>query len=203
MNVVSKRQRWLALGVLLVDLGLLCLAAYVPLIRPWLQAGQQLADTRTRMLQARQALAGDAATQAVLADLRDAAVAQGTFLPEDQANLAVAALSARIEQAVRKTASDQSICELVNRTPVAALDRDASCREVQVQVQLRCGSDALRLLLHEIEAAHPRVLIDDLTIAAGMQTGSASEAGLDVRMAVIGCTMPSALMAGDRHAIAQ
>lgn len=96
-----------------------------------------------------------------LRELRNTREDTGLFLAEGDFNEAAAAMADRLGQMVRTQAGDE--CQIVSRQPVRPRVQERFQR-VTVNVRMRCGIEDLMLILHQLEAETPMVLVDDVNI---------------------------------------
>jgi general secretion pathway protein M len=162
------RDRWLALGLLLLAI----LLAYLLLLHPWWTV--PLLDTQARIdtlqqrelrqrMQLRQA--PDIARR--LQQVRAAEARRPGFLAEGTTELATASLVQRLESVVLQASPGNRSCAITNRSPMS--DDTASkarFRKVTVQVRLRCGTPQLATVLHSLETGTPRLFVDNLNVLA-------------------------------------
>lgn len=190
----TDRDRWLALGLLLLAL----LLGYGVLVHPWwtvpmVQVNDRIADLRDRELRIRTQL--EQAPQ-VRREL-DAALAQQAqrpgFLPEATVELATAGLVQRLERIVEQASPGKRSCAIANQSPLALPGREAFARVI-VQVRLQCGAPELASVLHQIESGSPRLFVDNLNVLAqryAYQAGESGAGGLDVSFDLYGYLRPA------------
>jgi general secretion pathway protein M len=190
------RDRWIALGLLLVAL----LLAYAVLIHPWWTVPMQATNARIEALQQRELRLRMQLQQApqVAARLAQVRAQQGRrpgFLSESNAELATASLVQRLETAVAQASPGNRSCAITNRSPLEASTREPYVRVV-VQVRLRCGTAELAAVLHSLESGAPRLFVGNLNVLAQRMyyspgTGTpASSGGLDVSFDLYGYLSP-------------
>lgn len=195
MPTRPDRDRWLALGLLLVALA----AAYLVLLHPWWTA--PMADTNARIdslqqreLRARMQLQQAPEVARRLAQAQEMEARAPAFLPEATAELATAGLVQRLEQVVAQASPGNRSCAISNRSPSSEPHQERFTR-VTVQVRLRCGSPELATVLHALEGGSPRLFVDNLNILAQryffMPGQNANQAGgLDVSFDLYGYLRP-------------
>ena len=193
---VTRRDRWLALGLLLLVLAL----AYAVLMHPWwtapmLEANSRIDSLQQRELRLRMQLQQAPQVSGRLAQLRTELEGRPGFLPESNPELATASLIQRLETVVVQASPGNRSCMITNRSPLAPDTRAARVRVV-VQVRLRCGTPELASVLHSLESGAPRLFIGNLNILAqrmyfspgrGEPTGNG---GLDVSFDLSGYLAP-------------
>ncbi|WP_036211842.1 type II secretion system protein GspM [Novilysobacter arseniciresistens] len=193
---VAARDRWLALGALLLLLAL----AYAVLVHPWwtvpmLEAGERIESLQQRELRLRMQLQQAPQVSRRLEAVRAQMDGRPGFLPESNPELATASLIQRLETVVGQASPGNRSCMITNRSPLAADSREPHTRVV-VQVRLRCGTPELAAVLHSLESGAPRLFVGNLNILAqrmyfspgrGEPTGSG---GLDVAFDLSGYLAP-------------
>ncbi len=195
---VDKRDRWLALGLLLAVLAI----SYLVLVHPsWTvpmhEVEVQIQDLRQRELRLRMQLQqAPQVTQRLHQAERELATRPG-FLHEASAELASAGLVQRLESAVATASPGNRSCAISNRSPLAADKHRDRFTRVAVQVRLRCGTQELAAVLHALESGTPALFIDNLNVMAQRYQLSPTESGngLDVAFELAGYLRPSAMSA--------
>lgn len=200
----TRRERWAALGILL-----LCMAlAYVLLVHPWftvplLQAQADLDATRERGRRVQAQLAQAPEVEARLREAQQRSGGHSGFLPETSAELATADLVQRLESVVVQASPGNRSCAISDRAPQPVQPPTAEpYARVGVQVHLRCGTPELVRVLEALEQGAgqtdaPQLFVDDFTVLAQRY---ASEGGLDVSFVLYGYLRPDAMAAGGRDA---
>ncbi|QNH14086.1 type II secretion system protein GspM [Xanthomonas sp. SI] len=194
---VDKRDRWLALGLLLAALAL----AYLLLVHPWWtvpmrEVEAQIQELRQRELRVRMQLQqAPQVAQRLQQAQRDLAARPG-FLRETSAELASAGLVQRLESAVATASPGNRSCAISNRSPLAADNRRDRFTRVAVQVRLRCGTPELAAVLHALESGTPALFVDNLNVMAQRYQLSPGESGngLDVAFELAGYLRPNAML---------
>lgn len=195
---VDKRDRWLALGLLLAALAL----GYLVLVHPWWtvpmrEVDAQIQELRQRELRVRMQLQqAPQVAQRLQQAQRELATRPG-FLRETSAELASAGLVQRLESAVATASPGNRSCAISNRSPLAADNRSDRFTRVAVQVRLRCGTPELAAVLHALESGTPALFIDNLNVMAQRYQLSPGESGngLDVAFELAGYLRPNAMPA--------
>lgn len=195
VDPAQYRDRWLALGLLLVVLGI----AYAVLIHPWWtvpmrEAGDRIASLQERELRLRTQLRQAPQVAERLQQVRAQQEQRPGFLPEDNPELAVASLIQRLETVVGEASPGNRSCAITNRSPLDADNREAYTRVV-VQVRLRCGTPETGRVLYLLESGAPRLFVDNLNLLTqrsylgpGESSGSG---GLDVSFDLYGYLVSS------------
>lgn len=204
---IPDRDRWLALAILA---GVLALA-YLVLVHPWwtapmLEAGARIEGLQERDLRVRMELAQAPQVQARLEEVREVAARVPGFMDERSAELATAALSARLETAVLEASPGNRSCAIRNRSPMTDTRQQDRFRRALVQVRLHCGNPELAAVLHSLEDGSPRLFVDNLNVLAprqpfGRGAGAGTQgAGLDVTFDLYGYLQPQPAAAGASNA---
>lgn len=191
----TRRDRWLALALLLAAL----LLAYLLLVHPWftvpLQAiGQDITALQERQQRVQAQLRQQPQVTARLAQVRTVLQARPGFLPDATAESAAATLGTRMQEAVTAASQSSQSCSISNRTPMTGERSDSAYTRVGLQVRLRCGVDELASVLAALEEGAPRVFVENLNVLAQRYQQSPDETGtgLDVSFEVVGYLDPSA-----------
>ena len=198
MQRSADRDRWLALGLLLVALAL----AYFVLVHPWWtvpmrEAGAGIETMQQRELRARMQLqqAGDVSRRLQAAQALESRAP--VLLPETSAELATAGLLQRLDSVVAQASPGNRACEISNRTPTESRQPQERFERVTVRVRLRCGNPELATVLHALEGGSPALFIDNLSIisqgffATPGRNASQRDYGLDVEFDLYGFLRPA------------
>ena len=195
-RAVVERDRWLALGLLLLVLVL----AYLLLLHTWwtvpmLETQGRIETLQQRELRQRMQLRQGPDVARRLQQVQAAAARRPGFLVEGTTELATASLVQRLESVVAQARPGNRSCAITNRSPLA--DDNAAkerFRKVTVQVRLRCGTPELAAVLHALEAGTPRLFVDNLNVLAQryfFAPGQGAQAGgLDVSFDLYGYLRP-------------
>lgn len=194
-QAIAKRDRWLALGLLLAVLAL----AYLVLVHPWwtapmLEANERIAGLRERDLRMRTQLRQAPQIERLLAEATAQQAQRPGFLPEPTVELATAGLVQRLEAVVKQASPGNRSCAISNQSPLLLPGREALTR-VTVQVRLRCGTPELASVLHQLESGSPRLFIDNFNVLAQryayMAAVEGGAGGLDVSFDLYGFLKPA------------
>lgn len=191
---VTKRDRWLALALLLAALAL----GYFLLVHPWWTVPMQAVNARVdelrqRELRIRMQLQQAPQVQRELAAALAQQAQRPGFVPETTVELATAGLVQRLEGIVKQASPGNRSCAIANQSPLAMPTREPYPRVV-VQVRLRCGAPELASVLHQIESGSPRLFIENLNVLAqryAFQANESGSGGLDVNFDLYGYLKPS------------
>lgn len=162
----TRRDRWLALALLLATLVLVCLLLVHPLfIAPLREVDAQVAALQER--QQRIALQLRQAPQIAqrLQQAQQQLALQPGFMDEISPELAASALVQRLETAVRQASPGNRSCAISDRSPLPA-DHSGRFVRVAIQARLRCGNRELIAVLHVLESGSPYLEIARLDILA-------------------------------------
>ena len=204
MDADLRRQRWLALGLLVLAV----VALYGLLLHPlWVQPLRAL-DAERVQSQQRQArvqaeLAQAPAVAAALEQARQQLGSRPGFLPQGSAEQASAALVQQLEQAVNQASPGNRSCVISSRAPLTGLGASTPFVRVAVQARLRCGTPEMLSVLHTLESGSPRLFVDNLVILAQRYQTLPGESGsgLDVSFELSGYLDPvHAAASGGDHA---
>lgn len=197
IRVVAERDRWLALGLLLLAVAL----AYLLLLHTWwtvpmLETQGRIEALQQRELRQRMQLRQAPDVTRRLRQVQADAARRPGFLAESTTELATASLVQRLESVVAQASPGNRSCAITNRSPLAAdtAPGEQRFRKVTVQVRLRCGTPELAAVLHALEAGTPRLFVDNLNILAQryfFAPGQGAQAGgLDVSFDLYGYLRP-------------
>lgn len=199
----ARRDRWLALALLLAVLGL----AYLLLVHPWFtqplrEIDADVAALRERESRVQAQLQQKPQIEQRLRATREALQQRPGFLREATAEAAAAALGAKLQDAVAMASLGNRSCTISNRTPLTDNRRDAEFVRVAMQVRLRCGVAELATVLHSLETGSPRLFVDNLNLIAQrfQQSPNESGLGLDVSFELAGYLLPGAAADGSAPA---
>lgn len=191
---IPERERWLALGILLVLLGL----GYLLLVHPWWtrpmqEVGARIDSLQQRDLRARMALAQQPQVLEQLQAQQEQALRRPGFMPETSPERATAALVQQLETVVAEASPGNRSCAIINRSPMTDVRQERFPRAV-VQVRLHCGGAELATILHRLESGTPRLFVDNLNLLThqlgGVRLEEGRGAGLDVTFDLIGYLRP-------------
>lgn len=188
----ARRDRWLALALLLATLGL----GYLLLVHPWWTQPMRAVDAeidslREREVRVHSQLRQAPAVAARLQETRQVLAQRPGFMPQASVELASSALIQQLEDAVLSASPANRSCAISNRSPLPA-DHSGRFVRVAVQVRLRCGTPELAHLLYALESGSPRLFVDNLNVLAQRFQLSPGETGngLDVAFELAGYLRP-------------
>ncbi len=191
----AERDRLLAMGLLLVVLGVLYLLVLHPMFtQPLRVEDARIAELRDRDARVRAMLAQAPEITKRLAQL-DARGNVSGFLAEPTTELATASLIQKLEQVVGEVSPGNSGCAITNRAPLSGEPPPGRFRRVTVQVRLRCGNAETLAVLHALESARPYLFVDALNISSQRYfaipgNNPPQEGGLDVSFDLYGFLRP-------------
>lgn len=185
----ARRDRWLALGLLLAVLAVI----YLLLVHPLWTQPMRAVDAQITTLQERQqriTLQLKQAPQVAqrLQQAQQVLASQPGFMTEASVELATSQLVQRLEEAARQASPDNRSCAISDRSPMPA-DSSGRFVRVAVQVRLRCGMSEWMNVLQALETGAPQLSVDRLDILAGAGGGEANN-GLDVSFELSGYLRP-------------
>lgn len=187
MPITRATDRWLALALLVLPLGLLYALIHPLWVVPMQEGRSQLAELAQRQQRLQAELdQADAVAEWFFHVHQQLADVPG-FLPHGSSEQAAAALLQQVEQVVAQASPGNAACQVTARTPLPA---DGLLQEpfvrVSVQVRLRCGAPELGRVLHGLETGSPRLFLDNLVLLAQNhqvlpgESGSGLDAAFDV-----------------------
>ncbi|MCF7749433.1 type II secretion system protein M [Bacillus subtilis subsp. subtilis] len=192
----TRRDRWLALALLLAVIAL----AYLVLVHPWftrpLQTiGAEISELQERDQRVQAQVQQRGAVAQGLQQVRAALAGRPGFLREATTESAAAALSARLQDAVASASPGNRSCTISNRSPLQDTSADAAFPRVALQVRLRCGIPEMAAVLHTLETGSPRLFVNNLNLLAQrfQQSPNETGTGLDVSFELVGYLKPDPL----------
>ena len=194
-SAITDRERWLALGLLLLALAV----AYLVLVHPWwtrpmLELGGRIDTLQQRDLRARMALSQQPQVIERLQAQREQAARVPGFMAEASPERATATLVQHLETIVAEASPGNRSCAIINRSPMTDAGQQRFPRAV-VRARLRCGGAELAAVLHALESGSPRLFVDNLNLLAQQHRPAGEPAtqgvGLDVTFDLIGYVRPS------------
>ena len=192
----TRRDRWLALGLLLAVLALVYLLLVHPLFTvPWRAMDQEIVGLQERQQRVQVQLDQRPQVAERLQQVQEALRQRPGFLTEATAEGAAAALSARVQEVVASASPGNRACVVSNRTPMPDSRGDATYTRVAMQVRLRCGVDEMATVLQSLETGTPRLFVENLNMLAQrfQQSPVESGTGLDVSFELVGYLQPAGL----------
>jgi len=192
----TRRDRWLALGLLLAVLALVYLLLVHPLFTvPWRAMDQEIVGLQERQQRVQVQLDQRPQVAERLQQVQEALRQRPGFLTEATAEGAAAALSARVQEVVASASPGNRACVVSNRTPMPDSRGDATYTRVAMQVRLRCGVDEMATVLQSLETGTPRLFVENLNMLAQrfQQSPVESGTGLDVSFELVGYLQPGGL----------
>lgn len=185
----TRRDRWLALGLLLAVLSVLYLLIVHPLwTQPMLVVQAQIDSLQERQQRIDIQLQQAPQVAQRLQQAQLALAEQPGFMNEASAELATSRLVQRLEEAARQASPDNRSCAISDRSPLPA-DTTGRFVRVAVQVRLRCGMSEWMTVLQTLETGTPQLRVDRLDILASAAAPEAG-AGLDVNFELSGHLRP-------------
>lgn len=193
-STIPDRERWLALGLLLLAIA----AGYLLLVHPWwtrpmLELEGRIEALQQRDLRARMALTQQPEVLERLQALQAQAAREPGFMEENSPERATAALVQHLETIVAQASPNNRSCAIVNRSPMTQAREPRFPRAV-VGVRLRCGNAELASVLHALESGAPRLFVENLNVLAQQSFADASAPGqglgLDVSFDLVGYVRP-------------
>jgi len=189
----TRRDRWLALALLLAVIAL----AYLALVHPWftrplLAINTDITDLQERDQRVQAQLQQRGAVARGLQQAQAALAGRPGFLREATAESAAAALSSRLQDAVASASPGNRSCTISNRSPLQDTSADAVFPKVALQVRLRCGIPEMAAVLYTLETGSPRLFVNNLNLLAQrfQQSPNETGTGLDVSFELVGYLQP-------------
>ncbi len=190
----ARRDRWLALGLLLAVIGVVYLLLVHPLFTQPLRAVDEQIDAlleRRQRIEVQLRQAPQVAQR--LQQAEQALSSAPGFMPETSVELATSRLVQRLEEAARQASPDNRSCAISDRSPMPADTTGRSVR-VAVQARLRCGMAEWMTVLQALETGAPQLRVDRLDILSA-PAGNEGSIGLDVSFELSGYLPPGVVAA--------
>lgn len=196
---VTRRDRWVALGVLVLVLG----AAYLVFVHPlWTvplrDANEQIALLQQRELRARMLAQQAPEVDERLQDIRSRKATSPWLIPEPTPERATSWMVQHLEAVVAEASPGNRSCAITSRTPLPSGSKERF-PEVTVLVRMQCGIAELAQVLHALEDGHPALFVENLRIVAHPRSSAGADmaGGLDASFELHGHVAPSAGEAAD------
>jgi general secretion pathway protein M len=180
--------RWLALGIALIALALLWLGMAAPLL-DWHAARAERLEQRAMLARRMTSLARDLPALRAAASGRPAEGPTGGALLEGATDaVAAASLQQRVQDMAAQAGASLSSVETLPASQIgsngASANGASAYRRIGVHVALNASWTVLIGLLRQIEAASPRMLVDDLQVHAGHSVTPPPDPPLDAGFTV-------------------
>ncbi|WP_313317128.1 type II secretion system protein GspM [Stenotrophomonas sp.] len=186
----DRRDRWLAVGLLVAVLAVIYLLLIHPLwTRPMQEVGAQISALQERQQRVQQQLRQAPQVSQRLQQAQQLLAEQPGFMPEGSVELATSRLVQRLEEAARQASPDNRSCAISDRSPLPP-DNSGRFVRVVVQARLRCGMGEWMQVLQALETGAPQLRIDRLDILSASSM-DATTGGLDVSFELSGYLAPS------------
>lgn len=168
-------RRVAALGLLAAVLLLLHLAVVQPLVESWIHAGRDAAEARLR-LDTLSALAGAAGDlEAALAKRRQLSAQGPAFYQAPSDTLVAVQVQDRLKAAVEQAGGR------LTSVRVLPAGEEGAFRRIALRAQAEATLAALQRVLHQLEAARPYVVLDNLSVRVPGAAGAVADPVLAVQ----------------------
>jgi len=185
-TLTARHSRALAIALLVV----VALAIFLGLVRPYVAAygsyHEEIATLNDRLARYRAVASQRDVVVDRAVQLRDDPSLAVNFLAQETPALAAAALQQYVKRAI-----GQSGGGLVSTQAVPSKETTGIV-EATVKVRMRGNSDTIQKLFHRLEAGHPLVFIDNVSLRATGRQGLAKGQHLDMRFDLTGYLRPPA-----------
>jgi len=160
MHIVNnqKKQRWLAVGLLISVVLILSLIVIVPLLSKGLELHKSKNDLMFRLQQYERILATKNTVNASMAKIKQQHDQQGYFNSQETDALA----SAEMQAFIKKTIVDAG--GQLSSTQALPVNNKNKFSKITVRVRMNGNSEVLRAVLYNIETSTPLIIIDQIDI---------------------------------------
>jgi general secretion pathway protein M len=152
----------MAAGLLLVVLGLFYFFCLHWFVQGHVEVASEINDLKESELRFRQEVSKRPSLQARLVEVEEFKARNTYFLPEETFDLAAAALSTKLKDAVTSKA-ETTRCAIISTQP-QHLGTKELYERVSIQVRLKCDMDDLVKIMYSLENATPLMFIDELNL---------------------------------------
>ena len=160
MHIVNnqKKQRWLAVGLLISVVLIISLIVIVPLLSKGLELHKSKNDLMFRLQQFERILATKNTINASMAKIKQQHDQQGYFNSQETDALA----SAEMQAFIKKTIVDAG--GQLSSTQALPVNNKNRFSRITVSVRMKGNSEVLRAVLYKIETSTPLIIIDQIDI---------------------------------------
>ena len=160
MHIVNnqKKQRWLAVGLLISVVLIISLIVIVPLLSKGLELHKSKNDLMFRLQQFERILATKNTINASMAKIKQQHDQQGYFNSQETDALA----SAEMQAFIKKTIVDAG--GQLSSTQALPVNNKNKFSRITVSVRMKGNSEVLRAVLYKIETSTPLIIIDQIDI---------------------------------------
>ncbi|MCX7082576.1 MAG: type II secretion system protein GspM [Methylococcales bacterium] len=160
MHIVNnqKKQRWLAVGLLISVVLIISLIVIVPLLSKGLELHKYKNDLMFRLQQFERILATKNTINASMAKIKQQHDQQGYFNSQETDALA----SAEMQAFIKKTIVDAG--GQLSSTQALPVNNKNKFSRITVSVRMKGNSEVLRTVLYKIETSTPLIIIDQIDI---------------------------------------
>jgi general secretion pathway protein M len=151
-------ERWLALGLLLAVILLLCLSLFVPAIGKWMELHEDKITLARQLKQYERILAGKDAVAVSMDNIKKQILEQGYFNSQQTEALA----SAELQEFIKKAIVDAG--GQLSSTQALPINNKGKFSLITVSVRMTGNIEALRSVLYHLETSTPLIMIDQLDI---------------------------------------
>ncbi len=152
----------MAVGLLLVTLGLIYFLCLHWFVRGHLDIANQINELKESELRFRQEVSKRPALERRLKEVEDFKARNTYFLPDETFDLGAASLSTKLKAAVTAHA-DTARCTIISTQP-QKLGTKELYERVSIQVRLKCDLDDLVKIMYALENMTPFLFIDELNL---------------------------------------
>ena len=155
---IQNKQRWLAVGLLIVIVFMICLIVIVPLLNKGLKLNKSKNDLMFRLQQYERILATKNTVTASMAKIKQQHDQQGYFNSQETDALASAEMQAFIKKAIIDAGGE------LTSTQALPVNNKNKFSRIAISVRMFGSSEVLRSVLYKIETSTPFIIIDQIDI---------------------------------------
>lgn len=154
----NKQQRWLAVGLLVGIIILLCAVIFIPWYSAFKSTTDEFDDLMFRVKRYERVIASRDEVLLEVEQGREEVNALGYFYAQETSSLVAAELQKRIKSIVQRAGGDITSTQVLPHK-----DRD-ELLQITVKVKLSGDMEMLRSLLYDIEVEKPLMSIEEMSI---------------------------------------
>ncbi|GAB6140497.1 hypothetical protein JCM14076_12260 [Methylosoma difficile] len=158
-NNDKQKQRWLAVGLLVLVVAIFGSAVLVPLVGEYLALSEEKEALEFKLAQYQRILATKNTVMAAVESLKGQQDQQGYFINQETDALASAEMQELLKKTIVEAGGQLSSTQVVPSTN-NKLDFDS----INVRVRMTANSEVLRTVLHTLETTAPFIVIDQIDL---------------------------------------
>ncbi len=156
--LIQNKQRWLAIGLLIVVMFIMCLIFIVPIVSKGLNLNKTKNDLIFKLQQYERILAAKNTVIASMANIKQQHDQQGYFNSQETDALASAEMQAFIKKVIVDAGGELS------STQALPVNNKNKFSKITISVRMMGNSEILRTILYKIQTSIPLIIIDQMDI---------------------------------------